>query len=97
MEINKYISKKNLYYITIFVVILIIVRILYSIFYTNENNNIEGFNINNDAATDLLSKYKSTDAQIIVNPTNKNTEMQIYVWSNQIYNMENTFQTFEYI
>jgi hypothetical protein len=89
MEINKYISKKNLYYITIFVVILIIVRILYSIFYTNENNSIEGFNINNDAATDLLSKYKSTEAQNIVDPTNKNTEMQIYVWNNRIYNMEN--------
>ena len=85
MEINKFISKKSLFYICIIIVILIIIRISYTTFYTN----IEGFDLNNNNATDLLSKYKSNDAQLNITPDNTNLEMRIYSWSNQIYNLQN--------
>jgi hypothetical protein len=89
MEITKYITKKTMIYICIIIVIIIIFRILYNTFYNNENNeNIEGFDLSNNPASDLLSKYKSADAQFTVNLNDTNTEMQIYLWSNKIYNLQ---------
>ena len=87
MEITKYISKKTLIYICIIIVILIILRILYSTFYID--SIVEGFDLSNNPATDLLTKYKSNNAQLIVNSTNENLEMKIYSWSNQLYNIQN--------
>ena len=78
-------SRKTIIYICIAIVILIIIRILYSTFFSNT----EGFDINNNNATDLLSKLKSSDAQKIVNSSNTNLEMQISSWNNKIYNMQN--------
>ena len=86
MEINKYITKKTLIYICIIIIILIIIRILYS---TYTNNIIEGFDLSNNAATDLLQKFKSPETQLLANQDNKNLEMQIYLWRNKINNLEN--------
>lgn len=85
MEITKYVSKKNLIYISIIIIILIILRILYNQVYSNT----EGFDVSNNAASDLLSKLKSAEAQYVVDTKNPNLEMQIYSWSNQLYNIQN--------
>jgi hypothetical protein len=87
MEINKYITNKTLIYICIIIIILIIIRILYSAYDTN--NIIEGFDLSNNAATDLLQKIKSPETQLIANQDNKNLEMQIYLWRNKMNNLEN--------
>jgi len=89
MEINKYFTKNKLISICIIIIILIIVRIFYNELY---NNDIEGFALTETLNKDLLSKYKSTDAQESVSLNNANTEMQIRSWSNKIYNMQNTTQ-----
>jgi len=88
MEISKYISKKKLIYICIIIVIFIIIRILYYTLYYD----LEHFASTDNLITDLLSKYKSTNAQQIADPNNINTEMQIKSWNNKIYNMQNTTQ-----
>jgi Tfp pilus assembly protein PilO len=89
MEINKYFTKNKLISICIIIIILIIVRIFYNELY---NNDIEGFELTETLNKDLLSKYKSTDAQESVSLNNANAEMQIRSWSNKIYNMQNTTQ-----
>ena len=87
MEINKYITKKTLICICIIINILIIIRILYSIYH--KNNIIESFDLSNNVATDLLQKIKSAETQLIANQDNTNLEMQINVWRNKIHNMTN--------
>ena len=82
MEINKYISKKTIIYICILIIIIISLRVLYSKFYLN----IEGFSASNSPATDLLSKLKSSDAQLIANSNDLDLEMQINTWNNQMHN-----------
>ena len=86
MDINKYVSKNTLIFICIIIVILIILRLLYSNIYSNLNSNVEGFDTSDKLITDILTKYKSTNAQDISNPNNSNKEMQIASWSNKIYN-----------
>jgi hypothetical protein len=86
MDINKYISKKVLIYICIIIVVLIALRILYSTFYIN----IENFEINNENAVDLLNKIKSGSAQNGINLNSSDLEMQIFSWSNYIYNLNNS-------
>ena len=66
-------------------------KILYNTQY-DAQYNIEGFDTSNNLVSDLLSKYKSTDAQKTVDLNNINTEMQITSWSNKIYNMQNSLQ-----
>jgi hypothetical protein len=92
MEFNKYFTKNKLISICIIIIILIIVRIFYNELYNNNNNNIESFTLTETLNKDLLSKYKSTNAQEISDSNNTNTEMQIMSWSNKIYNMQNTTQ-----
>ena len=92
MDINKYVSKNTLIFICIIIVILIILRLLYSNIYSNLNSNVEGFSTSDKLITDILTKYKSTNAQDISNPNNSNKEMQIASWSNKIYNMQNITQ-----
>jgi hypothetical protein len=91
MDITNYISKKSLTCVCIIIIILIILRILYDAQY-DAQYNIEGFDTSNNLVSDLLSKYKSTDAQKTVDLNNINTEMQITSWSNKIYNMQNSLQ-----
>ena len=91
MDITNYISKKSLTCVCIIIIILIILRILYNTQY-NAYYNIEGFDTSNNLVSDLLSKYKSTDAQKTVDLNNINTEMQITSWSNKIYNIQNSLQ-----
>ena len=91
MDITNYISKKSLTCVCIIIIIIIILRILYNTQY-DAQYNIEGFDTSNNLVSDLLSKYKSTDAQKTVDLNNINTEMQITSWSNKIYNMQNSLQ-----
>jgi hypothetical protein len=90
-------TKQILICICLIIVCLIIIRCLY--FYLNidffGNNffgNKEGFAVNNELSIDLLSKFKSNDAQIYASPTSNNLEMQIHSWSTKIYNMQSTSQ-----
>ena len=89
MDINKYISKKAIIYVCIIIIILIVFRILYSTF----NSNIENFSINNGNAVDLLSKLKSAKAQNGINLNSSDLEMQIFSWSNYLYNLNNSTNT----
>ena len=60
-------------------------------------SKIEGFD--GDSALDLLSKIKSYDAQIVNNTNNNNTgnlEMNIYSWSNKLYNIQNAASGLQY-
>ena len=89
--------KKYLPYVFIGIIILIILRILYLNINDNDTNtnidnyNLETFVIDNNNAVDLLSiKYKSTDALQFSNNKSSNIEMQIYPWSNKLYNIQNT-------
>ena len=87
---NTFFTKKVIIYICIAIVVIIICRIVYNTF----NYNVEGFDINNNTATDLLSKIKSTSVQQYVDSTSQstNTEMSIHSWNNKIYNMMNITQ-----
>jgi len=85
MEVNKYISKKVLIYICLIIVILIIIRIIYTTFYFN----VENFAINNEDATDLLTKIKSYNVQKGINLNSSDLEMKIPYWTNYFYNLRN--------
>ena len=87
---NTFFTTKVIIYICIAIVVIIICRIVYNTF----NYNVEGFDINNNTATDLLSKIKSTSVQQYVDSTSQstNTEMSIHSWNNKIYNMMNITQ-----
>ena len=87
MDINKFISKKVLIYICIIIIILIVFRILYSTI------NVENFEINNGDAIDLLTKLKSAEAQNGINLNSSDLEMQIFSWSNNLYNINNPTKT----
>jgi hypothetical protein len=89
MDINKYISKKVLIYICIIIIILIIFRVLYTTF----NSEIENFSANNCNATDLLTKFKSGSAQNGINLNSSDLELQIFSWSNYLYNINNSSNT----
>ena len=89
------INKKNIIYLCILIIIILIVRSVYKrqqpvkdITHNNNLNTIkEGFenDINNGNAVDLLSKIKSH--QIIENINNLNNKNMIKSWSTKIYNM----------
>jgi len=89
------INKKNIIYLCILIIIILIVRSVYKRQHTvkdiTHNNNLntikEGFenDINNGNAVDLLSKIKSH--QIIENINNLNNKNMIKSWSTKIYNM----------
>ena len=86
MEVNKYISKKVLIYICLIILILIIFRIIYTTFYFN----IENFAINNEDASDLLTKIKSYNVQKGMNLNSSDLEMKISYWTNYFYNLHNS-------
>jgi len=89
------INKKNIIYLCILIIIILIIRSVYKrqqpvkdITHNNNLNTIkEGFenDINNGNAVDLLSKIKSH--QIIENINNLNNKNMIKSWSSKIYNM----------
>lgn len=89
------INKKNIIYLCILIIIILIIRSVYKRQQTKKdithNNNLntikEGFenDINNGNAVDLLSKIKSH--QIIENINNLNNKNIIKSWSTKIYNM----------
>jgi hypothetical protein len=86
---NTFLTKKVIIYICIAIVVIIIFRIIYNTFKTN----VEGFNINNNTATDLLSKLKSTSVlEYDSTSQSSNTEQSIRSWNNKIYNMMNSTQ-----
>ena len=89
MDITKYMSKKVLIYICIIIVILIIFRILYSTF----GFNIENFTINDGNADDLLTKLKSVKVEDGLNLNSSDLELQIFPWSNYVYNINNAANT----
>ena len=89
------INKKNIIYLCILIIIILIVRTVYktqqsvkNITHKNNLNTIkEGFenDINNNNAVDLLSKTKSHE--IIENINNLNNKNMIKSWTTKIYNM----------
>jgi len=85
---NSFLTKKVIIYICIAIIVIIICRIIYNTF----KPNVEGFDINNNTATDLLTKLKSTSIEQIFNSNLPLTEMSIRSWNNKIYNMMNTTQ-----
>ena len=96
LDIDIDISKNTLITICIIIIVLIIFRCIYVYYLQGNTNNItEGFDINNGAAKDLLSKYKSTQLQELnINTLNvpsitSTSENTIVPWSNKIYNMQN--------
>lgn len=70
-------------YICIFIIILIIVRFIYT--YLNNNSN-EGFN-NSDTPQNLVLKDTATDILQSINTNNQATNIS---WSNKLYNMQST-------
>lgn len=85
-------TKKFLIYVCVGIVILIILRVLYTTIKDN-NYNIENFIIDNNNAVDLLStKIKSKAALLYSTEQTTNPEYKIHPWSNKIYNLENITQ-----
>jgi len=97
MDYTKYFSKKFLINMCILIIVIIIFRILYTTFISDPNN--ESFINNENIVADLLSKQKSyliTDNsykdQLNAVSSNTDKELQIYKWSNQLYNIQNPSQ-----
>jgi hypothetical protein len=87
MEKNNYLLLRNL---CILIIIILIIRYLYKRIYTNKYN-LEGFEINNSDAIDLLNKKKSNDIVDI----NSNPAPSIKPWTTKIYNLQSDFKVIQ--
>ena len=82
MDKNYYLLLRNL---CILIIIILIIRYLYKRIYTNKNN-VEGFDINNNDAIDLLSKKKANEIEDI------NSNPVIKSWTTKIFNLQSDFK-----
>lgn len=82
MDKNNYLLLRN---ICILIIIILIIRYLYKRIYTNKNN-VEGFEINNNNAIDLLTKNKSNEI------LDFNSDSVIKSWTTKIFNLQGDFK-----
>ena len=81
MDKNYYLLLRN---VCILIIIILIIRYLYKRIYTNKNN-LEGFDINNNDAIDLLTKKKTNEIE------DSNSKPVIKSWTTKIFNLQSDF------
>ena len=84
MDKNNYLLLRNL---CILIIIILIIRYLYKRIYTNKHT-IEGFEIINNDAIDLLTKTKTN---VVLNSNSEPTPV-IKPWTTKIYNLQGNFK-----